>query len=163
MSKNHALISDLVKIHGNQRRSLLPILQGVYEQTHYISDEAIVEIARQFDLSSADVYGKATFYSYLSTVPLGKYVIRVCKTIVCDMHKKKLIVDALEHLLKIKMGETTHNREFTLLYTNCLGWCHKGPAMLVNDDVYTELTPDKVRDIITHYKKLGYKESDYAR
>jgi NADH:ubiquinone oxidoreductase subunit E len=68
------------------------------------------------------------------------------------MHNKNQIVDTLENILKIKVGETTLNRKFSLLYTNCLGWCHKGPAMLVNDDVYTDLTPESIREIITDYK-----------
>lgn len=152
MTKTDAMVKELVDKFGNKRESLLPILQGVYEQEHFVSDEAMVAIAKNLDLSTADVYGKCTFYTFLDTIPRGKYVIRVCKTIVCDMHNKKGIIEALENILKIKVGETTLNRKFSLLYTNCLGWCHKGPAMLVNDDVYTDLTPEKVREIIKEYK-----------
>ena len=117
-----------------------------------VTDESMMEVAKQLDLSSADIYGVATFYSFLDTVPRGKYIIRVCKTIVCDMKNKTQITETIENLLKIKVGETTLNRKFSLLYTNCLGWCHKGPAMLINDDVYNELTPEKVTEIITEYK-----------
>lgn len=145
-------IKDIVFKYGHERMYLLPVLQEYYTKSHYISDEAIIMIAKHFDIAAAEVYGVASFYSFLSTVPLGKYVIRVCKTIVCDISNSKGIVKTLENILKIKMGETTHNKVFSLLYTNCLGWCHKGPAMLINDTVYTELTPDKVREIITHYK-----------
>jgi NADH-quinone oxidoreductase subunit E len=152
MKETEMMVKQLTERHGKQRTSLLPILQGIYEQTHFISDDAMVEVARQLDIASAEVYGKATFYSFLDTIPRGKFVIRVCKTIVCDMHKSKGIVQTLEHLLKIKVGETTLNRKFSLLETNCLGWCHKGPAMLINDEVYTELTPEKVRNIIKEYK-----------
>jgi NADH:ubiquinone oxidoreductase subunit E len=60
-------------------------------------------------------------------------------------------------MLKIKIGETTQNRKFSLLETNCLGWCHKGPAMLVNDEAYTELTPEKVREIINEYMIIKYR------
>jgi len=67
------------------------------------------------------------------------------------MKGKHLIMQELEDLLKIKVGETTPNKKFSLLETNCLGWCHKGPAMLVNDEAYTELTPEKVREIINEY------------
>lgn len=152
MTKTDSMVKELVDKYGTKRESLLPILQGVYEQEHFVSDEAMVSIARNLDLSTADVYGKTTFYAFLDTIPRGKYVIRVCKTIVCDMHNKNLIVETLENILKIKVGETTLNRKFSLLYTNCLGWCHKGPAMLINDDVYTDLTPESIRQIITDYK-----------
>lgn len=132
---------------------MIPILQGVVANHRFVSDETMTEIARELDMSAAQVYGTATFYSFLDTVPRGKYVIRVCRTITCAMKGKNLILQELEDLLKIKVGETTQNRKFSLLETNCLGWCHKGPAMLVNDDVYTEVTPEKVREIINEYTK----------
>ena len=67
------------------------------------------------------------------------------------MHGKKTIVQTLENMLKIKVGETTQNKKFTLLETNCLGWCHKSPTMLINDEPFTELTPEKVHDIIADF------------
>jgi len=69
------------------------------------------------------------------------------------MKGKNQILLALEDALKIKLGETTIDKRFTLLETNCLGWCHKAPAMLINDEVYTELTPELVRQIVEDYKK----------
>jgi NADH-quinone oxidoreductase subunit E len=113
----------------------------------------LTEIARELDMSAAQVYGTATFYTFLDTEPRGKYVIRVCKTITCDMKGKNQLIHAIENTLKIKVGETSQNRKFTLLETNCLGWCHKGPAMLINDESYTELTPEKAIEIITDYVK----------
>ena len=153
MSKNGTLIKELVEKHGRARTSLMPILQGVVETKNYISDYDMTEIAKELDLSAAQVYGTATFYSFLDTEQRGKYIIRVCKTITCDMHGKKMIVQTLENMLKIKAGETTQNKMFTLLETNCLGWCHKGPAMLINDEPYYELTPEKVHDIIAEFMK----------
>ena len=60
---------------------------------------------------------------------------------------------AIEDMLKINVGETTPDGNFSLLQTNCLGFCHKAPAMLINNEVYTELTPEKVRDVLTTYMK----------
>jgi NADH:ubiquinone oxidoreductase subunit E len=149
---NGNLIKDLVEQFGRDRTSLMPILQGVVERNNCLSDMDMTEIARELDLSAAQVYGTATFYSFLDTIPRGKFVIRVCKTISCDMHGKKTIIQTIENMLKIKVGETTQDRKFTLLETNCLGWCHKGPSMLVNDEVYTELTPDKIHEIMADYR-----------
>jgi NADH-quinone oxidoreductase subunit E len=151
MTANNNLIKELVDRYGRDRTSLMPILQGVIEQNNYISDVDMTEIAKELDLSAAQVFGTATFYSFLDTVPRGRFVIRVCKTITCDMHGKKLIIQTLEDLLKIKVGETTQDKKFTLLETNCLGWCHKGPSMLINHDVYAELTAEKVHEIIADY------------
>jgi NADH-quinone oxidoreductase subunit E len=149
--ENEHLIRDLVDKHGRQRTALMPILQGVVDTKNYISDTDMTEIAKELDLSAAQVFGTATFYSFLSTESLGKYVIRVCKTITCDMHGKRQIVQTIEDMLKIKAGETTPNKKFTLLETNCLGWCHEGPAMLINEKPYSGLTPERVHDIISEY------------
>ncbi len=151
MSPNSNLINELVNTYGRDRTSLMPILQGVVEQNNFISDLDMTEIAKELDLSAAQVFGTATFYSFLDTIPRGRFVIRVCKTITCDMHGKKMIIQMLENLLKIKVGETTQDKKFTLLETNCLGWCHKGPSMLINHDVYAELTAEKIHEIITEY------------
>lgn len=153
MTDTKELVKKLADKYGRTRESLIPILQGVVQEERYISSEAMTEIARELDMSAAKVYGTATFYTFLDTQPRGKYVIRVCRTISCAMKGKNLIIQELEDMLKIKVGETTSNRKFSLLETNCLGWCHKGPAMLINDEAYTELTPEKVREIINDYMK----------
>ena len=155
MDPIQVLIKDLADKHGRSRESLLPIIQGVVEQENYLSEQSMVEIAREIDLPAADVYGTASFYSFLETKKTGKYIIRVCKTITCAMKGKNQVLFAIQEMLKIKLGETTPDRRFTLLETNCLGWCHKAPAMLINDEVYTELTPEKVREILTGYMKLN--------
>ncbi len=153
MSDVQTLVKGLVKSYGRQETSLMPILQGVIKVERSISESAMIEIARELEISTAKVFGMASFYSFLDTKPRGKYVIRICKTITCAMKGKNQILLALEDSLKIKVGETTHDKHFTLLETNCLGWCHKAPAMLINEEVYTELTPEKVRQIIEEYKK----------
>ncbi|MBN1387249.1 MAG: NADH-quinone oxidoreductase subunit NuoE [Bacteroidales bacterium] len=151
MYQTDNLVKDLVEKHGRQRDSLMPILQGIVEKHNYLTDEAMVEVAQELDISAAEVYGTASFYSFLDTEPRGKYVIRVCKTITCAMKGKEEVIEALEDILKIKVGGTTSNGLFTLLETNCMGWCHKAPAMLINDIPYTELTREKIIKIIKDY------------
>lgn len=153
MIETRDLVKSLADSHGRSREALIPILQGIIQEERFITQEAMTEVARELDISAAQVYGTATFYSFLDTEPRGKYVIRVCKTITCSMKGKNAILQTIEEMLKIKVGETTLNRKFSLLETNCLGWCHKGPAMLINDEAYTELTADTVRDIISEYMK----------
>jgi len=151
MYQTDNFVKELVEMHGRERSSLLPILQGIVEKYNYLTDDAMVEVATELDMSSAEVYGTATFYTFLDTKPRGKYVIRVCKTITCSMKGKMEVIETLEDMLKIKIGETTSNGKFTLLETNCMGWCHKAPAMLINDIPYTELTPEKVVRIIKDF------------
>lgn len=153
MSNTDLLVKELVQQNGNSRNSLMAVLQGVVKEERYLSEDAMIAIARELDLSAADVYGTASFYTFLDTVPRGKNIIRVCKTITCHMKGKDEVLLALENMLKIKAGETTHDKKFTLLTANCLGWCHKGPVMLINDEVYPELTPQKAIEIVEEYAR----------
>jgi NADH-quinone oxidoreductase subunit E len=145
------LVKELSDKHGRKRDSLMPILQGIVEKYNYLTDEAMVEVAKELDISAADVYGTASFYTFLDTKARGKYVIRVCKTITCSMKGKNDILHTIEDMLKIKVGETTSDKLFSLIETNCIGWCHKAPAILINEIPYTELSPEKVAEIIKSY------------
>ncbi len=147
------LVKELSEKHGQARENLIPILQEIVQKHNYLTDEAMVEVAKELDISAAEVYGTASFYTFLDTQVRGKYVIRVCKTITCSMKGKSDIIHTLEDILKIKVGETTADRQFSLIETNCIGWCHKAPAVLINDMPYTELTPEKISDIIKDYMK----------
>jgi NADH:ubiquinone oxidoreductase subunit E len=145
------LVKELSDKHGRERESLMPILQEIIQKYNYLTDQAMVEVARELDISAAEVYGTASFYTFLDTQVKGKYVIRVCKTITCSMKGKSDIIHTLEDMLKIKVGETTADNQFSILETNCIGWCHKAPAILINEMPYTELTPEKVSAIIKDY------------
>ncbi|GET32004.1 NADH dehydrogenase [Prolixibacter bellariivorans] len=151
MDPIQSLIKELAVKHGRRRESLLPVLQGVVEQERYLSEHSMIEIARELDLPAAEVYGTATFYSFLEHRKMGRFVIRICKTISCSMKGKNQVLLAIQDMLKISTGETTPDGRFSLVETNCLGLCHKAPAMLINEEVYTELTPEKVREILSEY------------
>ncbi len=153
MNPTQELIVELADQYGRSRANLLPILQGVVEKEKYLSDFSMIEIARELDLPAAEVYGTATFYSFLDYKKRGKFIIRVCKTITCSMKGKNQILLTIEDMLKIGPGETTSDKKFSLLETNCLGWCHKAPAMLINDEVFTDLTPERVREVLSEFMK----------
>jgi len=152
MADIQKIITEVTEEYGLQRWALLPVLQAIVREKNYLDDEDMIAVAKALDLSAAEVFGTASFYTFLETVPRGKFVIRICKTISCYMAGKDEVIAALEKSLKIKVGETTVDKKFTLLTANCLGWCHKGPVMLVNDEVYPELTPQKAVEIIQGYK-----------
>ena len=145
------LVKELSNKHGRARDSLMPILQGIVDKHNYLTDEAMVEVAKELDISAAEVYGTASFYTFLDTQVRGKYVIRVCKTITCSMKGKGEIIQTIEDMLKIRVNETTSDKMFSLIETNCIGWCHKAPAILINEMPYTELTPEKTVEIIKGY------------
>jgi NADH-quinone oxidoreductase subunit E len=145
------LVKELTEKHGRARESLMPILQGIVEKHNYLTDEAMVEVAKELEISAAEVYGTASFYTFLDTKARGRYVIRICKTITCSMKGKAEIIETIEDMLKIKVGETTADKMFSLIETNCIGWCHKAPAILINELPYTDLTSEKVVEIIKGY------------
>jgi [NiFe] hydrogenase diaphorase moiety large subunit len=145
-------IENLAIRFGQERDALLPILQELQIKHGYISDFAQQEVARILDIHPVEVYSVITFYSFLYTEPKGKYIIRLCRTISCDMAGTKSIAKTLERELGIKFGETTPDKKFSLEYINCMGMCDRGPAMLINENVHTKLSPRKVVDIINEYK-----------
>lgn len=151
MVQTQTLIKELAGKYGNSRECLIPILQGIVEQKNYISDNDIVEVANALDMSAAEIYGTASFYTFLETKKQGKYVIKVCKSIIAVMKGKDEIIKTLQEVLHIKVGETTHDNMFTLLEVNDIGWSDREPSMLINDKVYTDLTPKKVNEILQSY------------
>ncbi len=146
-------MKKLAEKHGRKRESLMPILQDLVVEYRYLTDDTMINVAKELDISSADVYGTASFYSFLDTEERGEYVIRICKTISCSMKGKNEILRTISETLKIDVGETTTDKKFSLLETNCIGWCHKAPAMLINDTPYTDLTPERVTEILQEYMK----------
>lgn len=141
-------INTWAEQYGRNRSALMPILQEVQKKYYRISDYAMQEIADLLGIHPVEVYGVVSFYSFLDDKPKGKFIIRLCQTISCDMVGKDRVARQLENDLGIGFGQTTADGIFTLEWANCLGMCDLGPAMLVNDQVFTRLTPAKVNEII---------------
>jgi NADH-quinone oxidoreductase E subunit len=146
-------IAHMAKKLGDGRSSLMPILEFLQDKYHYIPDFAMQEVADKLHIHPVEVYSVVTFYAFLSPEAKGKFTIRLCQTISCDLAGKEAVARQLENELEIVFGETTQDGRFTLEYANCLGMCDQGPAMLVNDKVFTNLTPVKVHEIIESCRK----------
>lgn len=146
-------ISEVTEEHGTSRDQLLPVLISLNHDLGKLNSFIINEVSRRFNLSQTEVYAIASFYHLLNVKPVGRYIIRICSTISCDLSGKDQIVKSLEAELGISMGETTEDNLFTLEYANCMGMCDQGPAMLVNTDLYNNLTPSKAVNIINKYMK----------
>jgi NADH:ubiquinone oxidoreductase subunit E len=139
--------------NGGGRSGLLPILQELQKKYHQISDQAMQMVADQLGVHPVEVYGVVSFYSFLDKKPKGRFIIRLCRTISCDMAGKDSVARQLENDLGIRFGEMTADGRFTLEWANCLGMCDQGPALLVNEQVYARVTPDMVHDIIETCRK----------
>ena len=154
---------ELKEKYGNDRSALMPILQDLQEKYRYLSDLILQETAHTLGLHPVEVEGVASFYSFFKTKEQqGKYVIRLCQTISCDLDGKANVARQLENELNIKFGETTKDCMFTLEYTNCLGMCDQGPAMMINDRLFAKVTPAKVSKIITDCRN-EYIKSDFPK
>jgi len=145
-------IEDLVKQHGNTRSSLLEILQSIEKKHNHISDFAQQEVARVLNIHPVEVYSVISFYSFLHSKPRGRNIVRLCRTISCNLKGQKNIETAVKKELGINFGETTKDRRITLEYTNCLGLCDQSPAMLVNERVYGKLDPETAVKILKGVK-----------
>lgn len=124
------------------------LLQNEQERAGYISERFIEQTAQSAGRSISEVYGVVTFYHFLSTRPLGRNVIRVCKSIPCYLKSSQLVVEAVQAELGIAPGETTPDGRFSLHLTNCIGACDHAPAMLLNHDLHGNLDPVKIAQIL---------------
>jgi NADH-quinone oxidoreductase subunit E len=134
-----------------ERTELLGIIKKEQGNKGFVSEGAMAEMAESVGVSVGDVYGVTTFYSFLSTKPLGRHVIRICKSLPCFLKNGEMIAASIEKELSIAPGETTEDGRFTFELTNCIGACDRAPAMLVDDEVYGELTASKIKEILQSY------------
>jgi NADH:ubiquinone oxidoreductase subunit E len=141
-------VVELAESYGNERHALLPILQEVQRRHSYVSEYAMQVIADQLGIHPVEVYSVVSFYSFLKHHPNGDFVFRLCKTVSCEMAGKDRVARQLEADLGISFGETTPDGRFTLEWTPCLGMCDQGPALLVNDEMHTRVTPGRVHEIV---------------
>ena len=154
LEKNN--LTEEIELFASQydfhRTALMPLLEYIQEKYHHIPDFAQQEVARVLDIHPVEVYGVISFYSFLNDQPKGRNIVRLCRTIICDMAGKCQIEQAIERELGLKFGETSKDQKITLEFTNCLGMCDQGPAMIVNDRVYTKLDPEKACAILKAIK-----------
>jgi NADH-quinone oxidoreductase subunit E len=136
------------KLKVGGREYLLALLQDEQEKAGHISEQFIKDTAKSIGISTSEVYGVATFYHLLSTMPLGRNVIRVCKCIPCYLNSSQLVVETIQERLGITPGETTLDGRFSLQLTNCIGACDQAPAMLLNHELHGYLTPVKIAKIL---------------
>jgi NADH-quinone oxidoreductase E subunit len=135
-----------------ERNDLLSLFKEVQKRNGYLSAEVISDIASLWGVPPEDVYGVATFYPLLSTKPTGQNVVRICKSLPCLLKNGETIIDTLCTELGIAPGETTKDGQFSLELVNCIGACDSAPAMMVNDEVYGNLTPEKVKEVVRNIK-----------
>ena len=137
---------------GAGQHQLLGRLIAEKSKRGYLSRGAMLEIAESLEIPLSDVYGVATFYAFMAVTPQGRNVIRMCKSLSCYLNGGEMIMESIRKTLGIGPGETTHDGAFSFELTNCIGACDQAPAMLVNEDVHGNLTPERVSGILASYR-----------
>lgn len=127
---------------------ILKELEKIQKRCGYLKETELVKLSKRLDVPLSDIYDTGSFYSFFSTEPKGKHVIRVCNNLPCMVNGSEKIMKYLKKILKIKLGETTGNGNFSLETTSCIGCCDRPPAMMINDRVYTNLDEKKIRKIL---------------
>jgi len=154
-----SIVSSAVEKHGASYEALVPILSEVNRALGYIPVEAMKEIKRQVHLpenstfiSEGQLFSLVSFYHMLSTEPLGEHVVRFCESAPCHVMGGREVIEAIKNELQLDPGETSSDNKWSLITTSCLGICGVGPVFLVDDDVYGNVRPEQVPDILARYE-----------
>jgi len=141
-------VDKVLASYTREKANLIPILQQAQQVMGYLPETALGRIAKYVRTPECVVYGVVTFYAQFQLVPRGRNIIRVCRGTGCYVKGSPRIVEELEKLLNIKEGQTTPDMEYTLETVACFGSCALAPVMVVNDQVYGRMTPEKAKEIL---------------
>jgi NADH:ubiquinone oxidoreductase subunit E len=154
-----AIVQAAIEKHGRNREALIPILSEINHAFGHIPGNAFREVQKQIHnpgeqtyIAESQLYALASFYDMLSTKPRGRHVIKFCENAPCHVVGGKAIWNALQERLNLANGETTPDFKWTLVTTSCLGLCSVGPVLLVDDDIYGNVTPEQIPDILKNYE-----------
>lgn len=141
---------------------LIPALQVCQRLFGYLPRIAMERISEAFDKPYSEVAGVVSFYSFFSTVPRGRHLVRVCLGTACYVRGGKEVLQAIKHSLAIEVGETTEDRQFSLDVGRCFGACGLAPVIMVDDDVHQRVKPTKVGELLARYAETETAVSEGA-
>jgi len=144
-------IEHEIKLVPYKKAALIESLKIVQKHRGWISNESVEEIADHLGISPAEVDSVATFYNLIFRKPVGKHVILLCDSISCYVMGHQKIYKALSEKIMIKYGETTADKRFTLLPNACLGCCDRAPALMIDEDLYRDVTIEQLDNILAKY------------
>ncbi|HEY4788085.1 MAG TPA: NAD(P)H-dependent oxidoreductase subunit E [Bacteroidales bacterium] len=137
----------------NKPGSLIPLLQLTQKMYGYLPQAALKKISREMQIPMSEVAGIVGFYSFFSTTPKGKNVVRVCQGTACYVRGGNEVLAAVRNELKVNVGETTEDRTFSLEIGRCFGACGLAPVIMINNEVVQRVKPSKIGEILKPYKK----------
>ncbi|MCX7976000.1 MAG: NADH-quinone oxidoreductase subunit NuoE [Bellilinea sp.] len=146
------VVNAAIEKYGAKQEELIPILNEVNRQLGYIPTEAMEEISRRLKEPKSSLFGVASFYHMLSTKPRGRHVIQFCESAPCHVVGGREVFEALKEELGLEPNETTPDGKWTLITTSCLGVCSVGPVIVIDEDIYGNVDPRKVPEILARYE-----------
>ncbi|MBN1234355.1 MAG: NAD(P)H-dependent oxidoreductase subunit E [Candidatus Coatesbacteria bacterium] len=141
-------LDEIIRQHKGLKGSLIQVLHKAQQGFGYLPIELQKYVAEGLKVPYSEVYSVVTFYSFFSMEPKGRHIIKVCLGTACFVRGSAKIVTYLEEKFGIPLSKTTEDRRFTLDSARCLGACSLAPVMMVNEDVYGRLTPEKAYKIL---------------
>lgn len=144
----------LLEDYKDKPGGLIPVLQLAQSMFGYLPKEALRRISVALNKPYSEVSGVVSFYSFFSTVPKGRNVVRVCLGTACYVRGGKEVLAALRKELGIDVGQTTADREFSLDVGRCFGACGLAPAVMVNDQVHQRVKPARIRELLAQYREV---------
>jgi NADH-quinone oxidoreductase subunit E len=145
-------IEHETRLFPQKKAACIEALKIVQRRHRWVSDEHIRDIAELLGMTTEELDSVATFYNLVFRKPVGRHVILLCDSISCWVMGYDQLLGQLQQKLCIKLGETTPDDRFTLLTIPCLGTCDHAPALMIDDDLHRNLTPEKLDEILEGYK-----------
>jgi len=145
-------LDEVIIKYQNENGPLIPILQEAQEVYGYLPADVLKHICKKTRTPLAKIYGVVTFYSQFRLAPVGRNLINVCLGTACHVRGGAKVLDMIEKTTKIKDGETSEDRRYTLEIVACIGACGLAPVMSINGQVYGRLEPENVAEILAKYE-----------
>ncbi len=150
-----ARLAEVIAEYREKPGALIPVLQIAQSIFGYLPEVALKRIALGLNKSYSEVAGVVSFYSFFSTTPRGKHLVRVCLGTACYVRGGKRVLDVLKQKLGVDVGETTPDRNFTLEVARCFGACGLAPAIMIDEDVHHRVKANKIETVLSKYRENG--------
>lgn len=148
LAQLEGILDDYKEVNG----ALIPVLQIAQRMFGYLPEVVLKRVSQKLNKPYSEVAGVVGFYSFFSTVPRGKYLVRVCLGTACYVRGGKDVLEALKKTLQIDVGQTTDDRVFSLDVGRCFGACGMAPVLMINDDIHQRVKPIKIGELLNTYR-----------
>lgn len=148
-----ARVDRVIERYRDKAGALIPVLEEVQSITGYLPEEVQRRVSRGLGIPLSHVFGVVTFYSFFTMKPRGKHQIRLCLGTACHVRGAQRNIEGLSHMLAVKAGECTPDREFGLEVVRCLGACGLAPVMMIDEDIHRQVKEARLSEIVDQYRE----------